>query len=45
MKHFHGACKDSWFVHLAVEDYSKGAPIWLEKVDDDYYEKLEEEKC
>ena len=45
VKHFHGACKDSWFVHLAVEDYSKGAPTWLEKVDDAYYEKLEEEKC
>lgn len=45
IKHFHGACQDSWFVHLAIEDPSKGAPTWLEKVSDKDYEKLEEKAC
>lgn len=32
VKHWHGASKDSFFSHLAIEDYSKGEPEWLEKV-------------
>jgi 4-carboxymuconolactone decarboxylase len=40
VKHWHGASKDSWFTHLAIEDYSKGTPEWLEAVDDTYYNKL-----
>lgn len=45
VKHFHGACRDSWFVHLAIEDYTKGAPTWLEKVSDEHYNHLEEALC
>lgn len=30
VKHWHGACKDSWFTHLTMEDPSLGAPVWLE---------------
>ena len=33
VKHWHGAACDSYFTHLALEDWSKGAPEWLEKVD------------
>lgn len=40
VKHWHGAAKDCWFTHLAVEDWSKGAPEWLEKVDPADYQKL-----
>lgn len=40
VKHWHGAAKDSWFTHLAAEDWSKGAPEWLGKVDPGEYEKL-----
>lgn len=41
VKHWHGAAKDSWFVHLAVE--VPGEEIrseWLEPVSDDDYAKL-----
>ena len=41
IKHWHGATKDSWFSHVAVEvpgeDYSTE---WLEPVDDEEYDKL-----
>lgn len=40
VKHWHGASKDSWFSHLAIEDYSKGAPDWLEPVSDKDYSQL-----
>ena len=45
VKHFHGACRDSWFVHFAIEDYTKGSPTWLEKVSDEHYNHLEEALC
>ncbi|OUL05838.1 gamma-carboxymuconolactone decarboxylase [Bacillus spizizenii] len=35
--HWHGAAKDSWFVHLAI---TPGATDWLEPVHDDLYHTL-----
>lgn len=41
VKHWHGASKDSWFCHIAVEVPTEGASNeWLEPVDDEYYDKL-----
>lgn len=41
LKHWHGAARDSWFVHLAVEvDPEKGPATWLEQVSDDEYNAL-----
>lgn len=41
VKHWHGATKDSWFVHLAVEVPSENVSNeWLEAVDDDTYHQL-----
>ena len=41
VKHWHGASKDSWFVHLAIEVPSKGGfTEWLEPVSDEEYNKL-----
>lgn len=41
VKHWHGAARDSWFVHLAVEaDVSAGPAEWLEPVTDQEYDKL-----
>lgn len=41
VKHWHGAAKDSWFVHLAIEANLKAGPVeWLEPVDDEAYGKL-----
>ncbi|EUC59994.1 hypothetical protein [Mogibacterium timidum] len=41
VKHWHGARKDSWFRHLAVEVPSEnGSTEWCEAVDDAQYEKL-----
>lgn len=41
VKHWHGAAKDSWFSHLAIEVPAEdGANEWLEKVDDEEYSKL-----
>jgi quercetin dioxygenase-like cupin family protein len=45
VKHWHGAAKDSWFVHLAVEaDASKGPAEWLEPVSDEEYNKANDIK-
>ena len=41
VKHCHGAAKDSWFAHLAVEVPAEGASNeWLEVVNEEDYEKL-----
>lgn len=37
VKHWHGATKDSWFVHLAI---TPGETEWLEPVDSELYNKL-----
>lgn len=39
VKHWHGANKDSWFVHLAL---TPGETQWLEPVDDEAYGRLGE---
>ena len=40
-KHWHGAAKDSWFTHIAVEVPSEGGSAeWLEPVSDEEYNKL-----
>lgn len=40
-KHWHGAAKDSWFTHIAVEVPSEnGSNEWLEPVSDEEYDKL-----
>jgi len=42
VKHWHGAAKDSGFVHLAVEpDIAAGPPKWLEEVSEKDYQTLE----
>ena len=41
VKHWHGATKDSWLVHLSVETNSQAGPAeWLEPVGDDEYNEL-----
>lgn len=41
VKHWHGASKDSWFSHLAVEIINPGASNeWLEAVSEEEYRKL-----
>lgn len=41
VKHWHGAAKDSWFQHLAVEVPAEGASNeWMEFLDQGEYEKL-----
>lgn len=41
VKHWHGAAKDSWFAHLAIEIPAGGASNeWLEPVTEEEYEKL-----
>ena len=41
VKHWHGAAKDSWFVHLAVEvPCADGSNEWLEPVNENEYAKL-----
>lgn len=40
-KHWHGAAKDSWFSHVAIEVPSEGGSNeWLEEVSDEEYNKL-----
>lgn len=41
VKHWHGAAKDSWLVHLSVETNVQAGPAeWLEPVSDEDYNKL-----
>lgn len=41
VKHWHGAAKDSWFAHLAIEVPALGSfNEWLEPVDDEQYDRL-----
>ena len=41
VKHWHGAARDSWFTHLAVEIPGQDAANeWLEPVSDEDYENL-----
>lgn len=41
VKHWHGAKKDSWFSHIAIEVPGEDTSNeWLEKVNDDVYYKL-----
>jgi len=41
VKHWHGAARDSWFAHLAIEvNPEKGIVEWLEPVSDVEYNKL-----
>lgn len=41
VEHWHGAAKDSWFSHLAIEVAGEGASTeWLESVSDEEYGKL-----
>ena len=41
VKHWHGAAKDSWFVHLSVETNVQAGPAeWFEPVNDEEYNKL-----
>lgn len=37
VKHWHGATKDSWFVHLAM---TPGETDWLEPVEDEWFDQL-----
>ncbi|OMD15102.1 cupin [Paenibacillus odorifer] len=37
VRHWHGATKDSWFVHLAM---TPGETEWFEAVDDEWFEQL-----
>jgi len=44
VKHWHGAARDSWFVHLAIEANAAAGPAeWLEPVSDEDYNKLKQE--
>lgn len=41
VKHWHGAAKDSWFSHLAIEvPGEEGGNEWCEPVSDEEYDKL-----
>ena len=41
IKHWHGAAKDEWFTHIAIEvPCEKGGTEWCEKVTDSEYNKL-----
>lgn len=41
VEHWHGAAKDSWFVHIAVmPDLEKGPAVWMEPVSNEDYDKL-----
>ena len=40
-KHWHGAARDSWLVHLYITTNSnRGSTEWMEQVLDEYYNKL-----
>ena len=41
VKHWHGAQKDSWFSHIAIEvEGLNTSNEWLEEVSDEYYNQL-----
>lgn len=41
VKHWHGASKDSWFVHVAIEVPGKEASNeWMEPVSEEEYNNL-----
>ena len=41
VKHWHGAAKDSWFVHLSVETNTQAGPAeWFEPVNEEDYKRL-----
>ena len=41
VKHWHGAAKDSWFIHIAIEVPGEDSSNeWQEPVDDEEYGKL-----
>ena len=41
VKHWHGAAKDSWFAHIAIEVPAEGSSNeWCEPVTDEEYSKL-----
>ena len=41
VKHWHGATKNSWFSHIAVEVPGENASTeWLEAVENEEYNKL-----
>ena len=43
VKHWHGARKNSWFSHIAVEvPGEETSNVWLEPVTDEEYDKLED---
>lgn len=45
VKHWHGAARDSWFSHLAVECPGENTQnVWLEPVSDEEYNALSDEK-
>lgn len=45
VKHWHGARRDSWFSHIAVEiPGEETSNEWLEKVSDEYYNRLEDNR-
>lgn len=42
VKHWHGACKDEWFTHVALEIPAEGSSNeWCEPVTDEEYDKLD----
>lgn len=42
VKHWHGASKDSWFAHIAIEVHpEKGPAAWMEPVADETYNALD----
>lgn len=41
VKHWHGAKKDSWFSHIAVEVPGENSGnVWLEEVEEEHYNNL-----
>ncbi len=45
VKHWHGAAKDSWFVHLGITaNPLVGDAAWYEAVSEDEYEKIQAEE-
>ncbi len=41
VKHWHGAARDSWFQHIALEVPGEACKVeWLEPVEDEVYNKL-----